>query len=311
MNMSPVERVKTREKLVFASIMGPSEGELTNAILFAESIRAFAGSLSKVPIWFFTPELGKEISSEVKAHLTRLNVNLITFQLDKEVLEFPFAGQVFAKALAEMTASSQSELLAWMNTNSMVLKEPKEFLIEEGKSLGYRPVHHTLVGSPYNEPLDEFWTLIYDYCKVPEDRVFPMATHIDGETLRPYINAGILITRPEKQLFRKYRDCFLKVYKKPALLDFYKQDSRYAIFIHQAVLSGVIMSALPTEELQELSSDYNYPMHLHSEDVTDHRPEGLEEVVTCRHEGFHAESNWEKKIPAGKQLTQWIADHLI
>jgi len=130
--MSPVERVKTREKLVFASIMGPSEGEITNAILFAESIRTFAGSLSKVPIWYFTPELEKEISSDVKNHLSRLNVNLITFQLDSEVLEFPFAGQVFAKALAEMTASSQSNLLAWMNTNSMVLKEPKEFLLEEG-----------------------------------------------------------------------------------------------------------------------------------------------------------------------------------
>ena len=309
--MSPVERVKTREKLVFASIMGPSESEITNAILFAESIRTFAGSLSKVPIWYFTPELEKEISSDVKNHLSRLNVNLITFQLDSEVLEFPFAGQVFAKALAEMTASSQSNLLAWMNTNSMVLKEPKEFLLEEGKSLGYRPVHHTLVGSRYDEPLDEFWSLIYEYCKVPEDRVFPMVTHVDGETLRPYFNAGILVTRPENQLFRKYRDCFLKVYKKQNLQEFYRQDSRYAIFIHQAVLSGVILSSIPTDELQEFSTDYNYPVHLHSEDVTENRPEGLEDLVTCRHEGFHVDPNWEKNIPAGDHLKQWIASHLV
>ncbi|MFX1485368.1 MAG: hypothetical protein ACFFCP_19520 [Promethearchaeota archaeon] len=309
--MSPVERVKTREKLVFASIMGPSDGEITNAILFAESIRAFAGALSKMPIWFFTPELEKEIPSEVKAHLTRLNVNLITFQLDKEVLEFPFAGQVFAKALAEITSSSQSELLAWMNTNSIILKEPTEFLIEKGKSLGYRPVHHTLIGSRYAEPLDEFWSLIYEYCKVPEERVFPMVTHVDGETLRPYFNAGILVTRPENQLFRKYRDCFLKVYKKPKLQEFYRKDSRYAIFIHQAVLSGVIMSVLPTEELQEFSSDYNYPIHLYSEDITENRPEGMEELVTCRHEGFHADPDWEQKIPADNHLKQWIANHLV
>ncbi len=309
--MSPVERVKTREKLIFASIMGTSENEITNAILFAESIRAFAGSLSKVPIWYFTPELEKQISSELKNHLARLNVNLITFQLDREVLEFPFAGQVFAKALAEMTASSQTELLAWMNTNSMVLKEPKEFLLEEGKSLGYRPVHHTLVGSRYDEPLDEFWTLIYDYCKVPEERVFPMMTHVDGEMLRPYFNAGILVTRPEKQLFRKYRDCFLKVYKKPKLLEFYRLDSRYAIFVHQAVLSGVIMSSVPTEELKELSPGYNYPIHLYSEDITDNRPEGLEELVTLRHEGFHTDPEWEEKIPAGDHLKHWIASHLV
>ncbi|MHA1906042.1 MAG: hypothetical protein ACW98Y_02005 [Candidatus Thorarchaeota archaeon] len=309
--MSPVERVKTREKLVFASIMGPSEGEITNAILFAESIRAFAGAFSKVPIWFFTPELEKEIATDVKTHLTRLNVNLITFQLDSEVLESPFAGQVFAKALAEMTAVSQTKLLAWMNTNSMILKEPSEFLLDEGKSLGYRPVHHTLIGSRFEEPLDAFWTQIYDYCRVPEERVFPMAAHVDGENLRPYFNAGILVTRPENQLFRRYRDCFLKVYKKPEFLEFYRQDSRYAVFMHQAVLSGVILSALPSEVLQELSSDYNYPIHLHSEDITDHRPEGMDEMVTCRHEGFHTDSEWAAKIPAGDFLKQWIANHLV
>ena len=102
-----------------------------------------------------------------------------------------------------------------------------------------------------------------------------------------------------------------KVYKKQKLQEFYRQDSRYAIFIHQAVLSGVILSSIPTEELQEFSTDYNYPVHLHSEDVTENRPEGLEDLVTCRHEGFHVDPNWEKKIPAGDHPKQWIASHLV
>ncbi len=309
--MSPVERVKTLEKLIFASIIGSSETEGTNAILFAESVRAFAGSLSKVPIWYLTPESEMQLSSSVKNNLGRLNVNLIPFQLDRNVLEFPFAGQVFAKALAEVTASSQTKLLAWMNTNSMILKEPKEFLLDDEKVLGYRPVHHTLVGSRYEEPLDQFWTLIYDFCGVSEDQVFPMTAHVDGEKIRPYFNAGILITRPENQLFRKYRDVFLRMYQKPEFQEFYRKDDRYAVFMHQAVLSGVIISSLSADTMQELPPEYNYPLHLHSEDVTDQRPSGMEELVTCRHEGFHTDLGWEAKIPAGEYLKQWIANHLI
>jgi len=91
---------------------------------------------------------------------------------------------------------------------------------------------------------------------------------------------------------------------------FYQKDERYAVFVHQAVLSGVILSMLQTGEIQELPPTYNYPLHLHAQDVTDHRPSSLEELVIFRHEGFYADPEWINRMPAKEPLKQWIAKRL-
>jgi hypothetical protein len=169
----------------------------------------------------------------------------------------------------------------------------------------------TNVGSRFGEPLDAFWSLIYDHCGVSEDRVFPMKTHVDGNTIRPYLNAGLVATRPEKRLIKKWRDAFLAIYREPELERLYKADDRYRIFIHQAVLSAVTLASFTRGELLELPPMYNYPIHLYDEDATGRRPSGLEELVTFRHEGFYDEPDWEEKMPAREPLKRWIRERLL
>jgi hypothetical protein len=159
--------------------------------------------------------------------------------------------------------------------------------------------------------IDEFWTLVYHFCKVPQDRIFPMETHIDGTRIRPYFNAGMLITRPHKRLLQTWSNIFFDSYQKLPFRKFYEKNDLYKIFIHQALLSGVILSKFETDELAELPSTYNYPLHLYTEDVTGHRPSFIEEVVTFRHEGFYHDKEWMRKMPAKKELRQWLADRIL
>lgn len=301
---------QVKEKIVFASIAYPVESSERDAVLYAEGIRAHAGSLSQAPIWYFVPQIGNEFSEPVKERLDFLNVELFPFEVKTEGIRVPFTSQVIAKSLAESKAVGKTSLLSWGNTNGLIIQEPKHFILPDDKSLGYRPVHHILVGSRYREPLDAFWNLVFHVCDVPDERVFPMMTHIDNEEIRPYFNAGTLVTRPENQLFQKYRDMFFKVYQNPEFKEFYQKDERYAVFIHQAILSGVILSVIPTEELLELPNTYNYPLHLFEEDITVNRPSGLEELVSFRHEGFHKEADWYERIPANDSLKNWIAETL-
>lgn len=302
---------KKQKKLIFASIIFPGKSSETNALLLAESIRTFAGSLSKYPLWFFVPERETQLSSDVNDRLFALNATMIPFMINPEVARFPFTSMAVAAALAESKACGQADLLAWLGNNTVVLKEPRDFLLRHDKSLGYRPVHHALIGSRYDEPLDAFWTLVYSYCNVPEDRIFPMTTHVDDIKLRPYFNAGCHITRPEEHLLRNWQDTFLKVYSEPPFKEIYKQDDRYRVFIHQAIFSGVALSTLATDEIQELPPQYNYPLHLHTKNITDHRPSSLEEVVTFRHEGFYQHLEWSKKIPVREPLKRWISETLL
>ena len=303
---------RTREqKIIFASIVLPSWTSETNAILLAESVRVFSGYLSRSPVWFLTPKDGTNLSHTFRDKLHTLDVTLIPFDIGRNVAEFPFTNHAYGAAIAELKASRRSDLLAWLSPNTIVLREPGDFLLQEGKCLGYRPVHHTLIGSLYDKPLNTFWRSIYHFCQVPDDRVFPMTTHVDNETLRPYFNAGCLITRPEKHLLRNWRDAFITIYEEPPFPELFLQDKRYEIFLHQAVLSGVILSTLVTDEIIELPITYNYPLHLFEEDITDNRPSSLDELVTIRHEGFYEDPEWFKKMPAKEPLKKWIAERLL
>ena len=298
------------QQLIFTTVIFPRKGSETNTLLLVESIRAFAGTLSENPIWVLTPDSSQQLSTATKNKLQTLDAKLISFALDESKLPFFFASELQAIALAESMAKTDTALLAWLDSNTLILNEPKEFLIPDAKSLGFRPVHHTLVGSRYNEPLDPFWTQIYRSCLVSEDRVFPMETHVDNTTVRPYFNAGILITRPTNLLFRTWHDTFFGNYRKAEYKEFYRQDERYQIFVHQAILSGVILSLFPEAELQELPPTYNYPLHLFPEDVSSTRPSTLEELVTIRHEGFYEDPEWLKKIPVKKALKNWISERI-
>jgi hypothetical protein len=152
------------------------------------------------------------LSPTAKRRLFARQVKLIPFEIDDELTRFPFASDILAAAFAESMARGRTDLLAWLGTNTIVLHEPADFLIQDDKCLGFRPVHHTLIGSRYDEPLDGFWTALYHACKVPKDRVFPMMTHIDATRVWPYFSAGLLITRPERQVLRAWRDAFLRIY---------------------------------------------------------------------------------------------------
>lgn len=299
------------DRLTFASSVSPDKASERRFLLLAESISAFAGSLSQAPIWCFTLGDEKNLSEAVRGSLSALNTTFIHFDADAEIPQFPFARKVFVNAHAESIAQGKTDLLVWLDSNTIILQEPKEFVLHDGKNLGCRPVHHMNIGSRYGEPFDPFWTQIYRLCRVPEDRVSPMMTHVDGARIRPYFNAGLLVVRPERRLLRVWRDNFLEIYKAADFQELYGKDKRYTVFMHQAILAGTVLSTLKTEEIEEFPPTYNYPLHLYWEDVTENRPSSLEEMVTFRYEGFFENLGWRKKIPAKEQLKKWIAERLL
>jgi hypothetical protein len=304
------ESMISSQELIFVTVAYPSPHSEINTLILAESIRGFGGKMAQAPIWCMVPEYGKTLSSTFKDRTSALNVDLIPFEVDAEIIRFFFATDIRAAALAESLAAGKTRLLAWLSSNTIVLHEPSDFLLPPGKKLGYRPVHHTNVGSLYDSPPDEFWKLVYQHCGVSEEQVFPMKTHVDGNIIRPYFNAGMLVTRPELGLFKRWRETFLDTYRKPALQELYKKDTRYHIFLHQAILSGVILTSFSKDEIVQLPPSYNYPMHLYAEDMTESRPKRIDDLVTIRHEGFYTDKDWMDKIPVGDSLKQWLADRI-
>ncbi len=289
--------------LIFSTLAIPGKSELST-LLLTESLRSFGGDLAANPIWVLVPtELGT-LSDSFQENLAQLEANIIPFETDPEIYKFPFAAKILAAAAFEEQAQGHTERLVYMDCDTIVLQEPTEFLISPDQTLGYRPVHHKLIGSAWDQPPDAFWKLVYEVCGVPEENLFPMLTHT-GERIRPYFNAGIYITRPETGLLTQWWEIFLKWYRQPQFGAFYEKDQLYTIFFHQAIFSGVLLQNLKPAEMLELSPRINYPLHLHDHIPVGLRPATIDELVTVRYENIFDEPDW-MQLPITKTFKNWL-----
>jgi len=286
-----------------------SRSSVFNIFLMISSIREFAGSLANSPIWVLFPHNSGNFTQGDLEELSNLKARLIPFDIQDDIRNFPFGTKVQAAAFAEELMLDQENLFIWLDCDTLVLNEPKEFLLPSTKILGYRPVHHKLIGSSWEDTLDPFWTQIYHECNTPSTKNFFMMTHV-GEKIYPYFNAGTFVIRPELRILTKWLQVFLKCYRSSKFQAFYKEDNRYAIFMHQAIFTGVLLSSLKPAEMQEFSSKINYPLHLYNDIPTNLQPKTLNELITIRHENIIDNPGWQKGLPILEPLLSWINDHI-
>ncbi len=303
------ESAAKANRIVFAVTVS-SESSGIRALMLARSLRSFGGKLSESPFWVLMSRAANPLPAAVLDGFAAANIRLILFDIDEGIFKFFFGAKTCASAVAEAEAREVTGLLAWMDPDTLIIQEPEELLIEEGKDLGYRPVHHLNIGSLYNEPADDFWKLIYEHCDVPEEAIFPMNTCADNLVIRPYFNAGCLVVRPENGLLHNWRANFLKLHREPFFEDFYDKDILYRVFIHQAILAGTILSSVNRERMQEFSDRVNYPLNLHDEYQENRKAKTLNELITCRYDvGFH-DPSWREGIQINEPLGSWLQEQL-
>jgi hypothetical protein len=292
-------------ELVFATMAGTTAAART-ALLWARSIRTFAGRYKNAPIWLMVPNHIQRLPAALRVELDKNKVRLLAFEASDEELDFPFAGKTIAAGTAEHLAQKRAELLVWMDRDSLIIQEPSPLNLAENKKAGYRPVDHTLIGSLANEPPDSFWSLIYNYCGVDAQQIKSMVTSVDERTIRPYFNAGLLALRPQRKLLQTWSERLRTLYRLPAFAPFYGRDIRYRLFMHQAVLAGVLLAELNEEELEELPYLVNYPLHMHDTYPMARRPTRLNDVYSCRYDTLVEEPDWEQLIQIDEPLLSWL-----
>jgi flavin reductase (DIM6/NTAB) family NADH-FMN oxidoreductase RutF len=290
------------EKLIFAYFSDCSDPK---DLILAASIRKFGGSLSNYPIWVLTPKLEKNINNEIKDLFLSLNVDIIPFSTNNEP-QFPFITYVLAAANAELLAKEKGKLLAWLGSNTIIFNEPQYFILDDDKNIGYRPVHHTNIGSFYDEPIDQFWQLVYQKCRVSKEQIFPMKTHVDHNKIRPYFNAGCLLVRPEKELLQLWWNSYKALHDEQDFKNLYSKNYIYAIFLHQAILSGLILATIERNKLYELPFDYNYPLNLYYNCPFVYRAKNINELTTVRYEDLENL----KTVPIQDPLKSWLINQM-
>lgn len=281
------------------------------ALMLAGSIRSFGGGYAESDLIACVPE-GMSLSAEARDALLALGVRVTSFVLPEPALTFPLAGKAFAAAHAESLLGDGTNLV-WIDRDCIIVQPPAPLMLPDGKELGYRPVDHTLIGSVFGQPLDAFWQTVYRECGADESAAFPLATAADGQTLRAYFNAGIIVTRPANGLLHSWAANFERLYLSPQLARFYQGSSLYRIFAHQAVLTATVLARVSREKMVELPRYVNYPLNLHGSYPAEFRPASLNDVVSFRYDTLFDEHDYAglcDRLPIDEPLRSWIGEHL-
>jgi hypothetical protein len=292
-------------QVIFGSavISAPAAAQLC---LLAKSIRTYGGRFANCPIWAFVPAQLLRLPEERSEALEQLGVRTIEFEIDPIAQGFPFASKVMASAMAEDLLAGQNEILVWMDPDSIVFQEPEVLLLRPGKELGCRPVDHILIGSPADRPVDEFWQSIYQMNGIAEERLFTMVTSADQKRIRPYMNAGFLVVRPKQGILRRWRVCFIDALEADLFEQYFEKDILYKIFLHQAILAGVVLSQLKEQQIQIFPPLVNYPMHMHGQYPPERRPARMNQLISGRYDMFFEDQDWPDLFPSDEPLRSWL-----
>ena len=277
--------------------------------MFVRSLREFGGEMSNLPVWALFPE-SQPLGSSFEKALSDLDVSVVPFVIDKKFSHFPFALKTSAAAQAEKLAEGQNAVLAWHDRTGIILNQPESFYLPDDIAFGYRPTDIANIGAPFGRPFPPFWEVVCDHCtlEVPD---FPsITTVIDQIDIYLYINAGLLVVHPEKKILRRWEENLLALHALPIFRDFYKENSAYAIFMHQAALTAAVIQKTSLEERLILPDDYLFSVDNFFDYPVDLRPRTLDEIVTGRFHDFFALDHWENLINASEELKNWFREQL-
>jgi hypothetical protein len=302
---------RKRQPIIFATF-AQDANEIQNVCLLAESVRIFGGSFRDVPIWLYVPQALWDKVRQAQGRLTDLGVEVKASAAPEDAAWFYYSGKVFAAGRAEADAAGRGQMLAWLDEDTVFLDEPAEFILPVGIALGYRPVMHQNVGLPYGGPVDSFWRRVYDLLGVPDSAMFSMVTPADGDTIRPYFNAGCMVVRPERGLLAEWGHCFTTLYQDSMLTAMCREDNRKRIFIHQVALTGAILTHLKREEMKEFSNSINYPIFFEQQFEAKRTFDDITGVVTIRHESYFADPapGWQARLKGPRERIAWMKEHL-
>jgi hypothetical protein len=300
----------TSQKLVVV-IPVDYETQFAGAMVLAESLRTFGGDLSDVAILLYVPDRLHDAATTLHDRMAPLAVKVREAQPPAVASHYILGAKPFTAAQAEADAEGEFDLLAVLAPNTIVLAEPHELLLPKGITLGFSPVHHQNIGSPYDEPPDEFWSRMYRVLEVPESDVFPIVSLADRKTLRFYFNAGSFVVRPEAGLLRAWAHAFTALAGDQTVADLCR-EGKPNVFLHQAALAGITVKLLARDDTIQLPNSYSYPLFFERFFGGDTEFDSLEGVVTMRYE-FRIEdlpAGWQTQIEAPDGVIPWIEDHL-
>jgi glyoxylase-like metal-dependent hydrolase (beta-lactamase superfamily II) len=305
-NVRAAQKAPDRASFVFATYVEDAFSE-RKAALLVDSIRRFGGCLAHAPIYVAV----KDMDRVPLPNLRTRDAVILPLEVDPMAGGYPLATKVFAAAQVERLVAKHARTLLWLDPWNLLLGPPTGFELDRGAAVALRPVHVVNVGLPVGQPVDAYWSRIYEISGVDPTHVPTIEPLVDPQPIRFYVNCGIIAFRPSLGLCQEWASRFVELVKDDAYQTTACPDFRHRLFLHQAVLSGLILGRTTPGQRRWLPVELGYPLefHLKGRIPAAQRIEDLGRVV-----GFFVEQSWEqqpdwmKTFKVDEPLKTWLAE---
>ena len=286
-------------------MIGSYQGELC-ARLMIQSLRSFGGSLSESPVWILLRNRYKPELSEFHGRSGDLGeVHLTPLVTEEPYKNYFLVDKVFACAQAEEVLHDEDFTLTWISPDSLVIKPPLLFDLNDDIRASFRPVHIRNIGSLLTDPVDCYWKKIYEIIGVNEIS-FSVESFVDQEEIRPYFNTHAFSIDPSLWICQRWLEFFKELVSDSRFQAENCSDELHKIFLHQAVLSALVTKELGSSRIRVLPADYSYPLHLNEEVQINHRPRFLNDLTHLVYEEVSPHPVHLKNIEVLEPLRSWL-----
>ncbi|HEV3352840.1 MAG TPA: hypothetical protein VG076_07950 [Acidimicrobiales bacterium] len=245
------------------------------SVLLCETIRRRGGRFADLPVYSFQPRPGPALAAKTRERFAELGVVHIEAPLNVCLPSYGFGNKAHAAAFAE--AFLDHDIFVVMDSDMLVLSEPREFDLPDGVDLALRPEPFKVAGTTDDDENAEMWDAFERHAGVNGPRRY-VETTVSRERIRAYYNSGLIVARRSLGLMRRWHDLTESLANSGVI----PQDSR-AIFTEQYGLAMAIATLGVEPDI--LPPTYNYGLPWHDQLPDDVRAARLGDVVVAHY--FH------------------------
>jgi hypothetical protein len=301
---APQERSNTGKKPLIFALCVTTEAQGKKAGVLIDSIRRFGGQYSRAPIYAVVDDRANLASAGLK----KRDVQIFPLKMDEAARGYPFAHKVYASSQIEERVASSAGSLAWFDVETLVTAPPRALELDSPHAVAMRPVFLVNnVGQILDQPVDAFWSAIYRETGVDPSKVPSVESFVEAKRIRHYINCGITSFRPDRGICREWARAFTALIKDAGFQRAACADTLHRIFLHQAVLSSVILARSKPAEWLWLPRDHGYPLNLHGRLPSGKKARSLNELTCFIYDSLWDEQpGWINTIPIDEPLRTWV-----
>lgn len=279
-----------------------------NADLLIESLRTFGGKYAYAPVYVVIKD---STETSCKAIKSRGNVFIRTHKQNLNI-NFYFAEKVYACAQIEEEVKNSVKNLVWLDNEILVFNEPSKLLLNTHYKIGIRPVFlHNGISCDANTKPNAYWNGIFNHTGVNPNKIQVVETIIDEKKVFAYYNCQVVSINPKVGIFREWANKFDEILTDSTYMQSAMPTAWHQYFLHQAILSAIITSKIPKNEIFILPSIYNYSLNKHFDYPKNKQAKKINDLTIAIHElTLTNHPNWVKMYSVQNPLKDWLNERI-